>query len=104
MFNIRGQYFSNTGATNLLVPALEKLKHSVLIAGKEYVCRKPTPIECERLQTLEDNYTDGVSNAQRYKMLGSGWTVDVICHIFSFLKYPSKKRQKIDLFEQMSLF
>ena len=44
--------------------------------------RKLTPIECERLQTLPDNYTAGVSNSQRYKMLGNGCTVDVIAHIF----------------------
>lgn len=43
--------------------------------------RKLSPIECERLQTFPDNYTEGVSNTQRYKMLGNGWTVDVICHI-----------------------
>jgi len=43
--------------------------------------RKLTPIECERLQTVPDNYTEGVSNTQRYKMLGNGWTVDVIAHI-----------------------
>ena len=48
--------------------------------GKWY--RKLTPIECERLQTLPDNYTEWVSNSQRYKMLGNGWTVDVIAHIF----------------------
>lgn len=48
--------------------------------GKWY--RKLTPIECERLQTLPDDYTAGVSNSQRYKMLGNGWTVDVIAHIF----------------------
>lgn len=47
--------------------------------------RKLTPIECERLQTLPDNYTEGVSEAQRYKMLGNGWTVEVIKHIFSFI-------------------
>ncbi len=40
------------------------------------------PIECERLQTVPDNYTAHVSNTQRYKMLGNGWTVDVIAHIF----------------------
>lgn len=45
--------------------------------------RKLTPIECERLQTVPDNYTNHVSNTQRYKMLGNGWTVDVIAHIFS---------------------
>ena len=48
--------------------------------------RVPTPIECERLQTIPDNYTEGVSNTQRYKMLGNGWTVDVIAHIFKNLK------------------
>ena len=45
--------------------------------------RKLTPLECERLQTVKDNYTDGVSNTQRYKMLGNGWTVEVICHILN---------------------
>lgn len=44
--------------------------------------RKLTPLECERLQTVPDNYTAGVSNSQRYKMLGNGWTVDVIAHMF----------------------
>ena len=44
--------------------------------------RKLTPIECERLQTVPDNYTNYVSDTQRYKMLGNGWTVDVIAHIF----------------------
>lgn len=45
--------------------------------------RQLSPIECERLQTLPDNYTEGVSNTQRYKMLGNGWTVDVIVHILN---------------------
>ena len=45
-------------------------------------CRMLTPIECERLQTVPDNYTNHVSKTQRYKMLGNGWTVDVITHIF----------------------
>ena len=53
-------------------------KHGILIEG--YI-RKLTPIECERLQTVPDNYTAHVSNSQRYKMLGNGWTVDVIAHI-----------------------
>lgn len=44
-----------------------------------------TPIECERAQTVPDNYTECVSNTQRYKMLGNGWTVDVIAHIFGSL-------------------
>lgn len=63
-------------------------KHGVLIEG--YI-RKLTPIECERLQTLPDNYTQGeingkeISDNQRYKMLGNGWTVDVIAHILKHI-------------------
>ncbi len=49
--------------------------------------RKLTPIECERLQTVPDNYTATVSNTQRYKMLGNGWTVDVLAHIFKEIKF-----------------
>ena len=48
--------------------------------------RKLTPLECEKLQTIPDNYTNYVSDRQRYKMLGNGWTVDVIAHILSSLK------------------
>lgn len=44
--------------------------------------RKLTPLECERLQTVPEGYTSTVSRAQRYKMLGNGWTVDVISYIF----------------------
>ena len=48
--------------------------------------RKLMPIEYERLQTLPDNYTSGVSDGARYSAIGNGWTVDVIAHIFKFLK------------------
>ena len=58
-------------------------KHGVLIEG--YI-RKLTPVECERLQTLPDNYTEGVSDNQRYKMLGNAWTADAIAHIFRHLE------------------
>ena len=43
--------------------------------------RKLTPLECERLQTIPDNWTDCVSDTQRYKSIGNGWTIDVIAHI-----------------------
>ena len=52
----------------------------------DYLIRKLTPLEAERLQTLPDNYTAGVSNTQRYKAIGNGWTVDVIAHIFKHLQ------------------
>ena len=49
------------------------------------IVRRLTPLECERLQTVKDNYTAHVSDSQRYKMIGNGWTVDVVSHIFSFI-------------------
>ena len=54
------------------------------INGSEY--RKLHPIECERLQTVPDDYTSGVSNTQRYKMLGNGMTVDVIAFLLKNAK------------------
>lgn len=57
----------------------------------DYYIRKLTPLECERLQTLDDGYTDvGISNTQRYKCVGNAWTVDIIAHIFSFMDKESK--------------
>lgn len=49
------------------------------------IIRKLHPIECERLQTLPDGYTEWISDSQRYKALGNWWTVDVIAHIFNCL-------------------
>jgi site-specific DNA-cytosine methylase len=53
-----------------------------------YIIRKLTPVECERLQTLPDNYTEGVSSTQRYKGLGNGWTAEVIIHILKHMNIP----------------
>ena len=47
--------------------------------------RKLTPLECERLQTLPDNWTSILSNTQRYKSIGNGWTIDVIAHILKHI-------------------
>jgi len=47
--------------------------------------RKLTPLECERLQTLPDNYTEGIKDKARWEAIGNGWTVDVIAHIFKGL-------------------
>jgi DNA (cytosine-5)-methyltransferase 3A len=58
--------------------------------------RRLTPIECERLQTVPDGYTSCVSDTQRYRMLGNGWTVDVIAHFFVFLKGEGKKLFKTE--------
>ena len=48
--------------------------------------RRLSPEECEKLQTLPINYTKGLSPTQRYKTIGNGWTIEVISHIFSYLK------------------
>ena len=69
------------GKTNCLTTFT---KDNVVVEGMQW--RKLTPLECERLQTVPDNYTNHVSNSQRYKMLGNGWTVDVIAHIMKGIK------------------
>jgi len=71
---------SDSGKSNCLTTIQ---KDNVVVQKELY--RKLTPLECERLQTVPDNYTNHVSKTQRYKMLGNGWTVDVICHLFSCL-------------------
>ena len=63
--------------------------------------RRLTTTECERLQTLDDDYTEfgidikgntiKISDTQRYKMIGNGWTIDVICHFFEYLKNELQK-------------
>ena len=63
-------------------------KDNIVVEGMTW--RKLTPIECERLQTLPDNYTEGVSKTQRYKMIGNGWTVDVVAHILGEILLPKK--------------
>lgn len=55
--------------------------YKVDLPDGDYIIRKLTPMECERLQTIPDNFTSGISNTQRYKAIGNGWTVDVIAHI-----------------------
>lgn len=67
------------------------------LLDNDMVVRKLSPIECERLQTVPDNYTAHVSNTQRYRMLGNGWTVDVIAHIFSFLSKNEQATKQLRL-------
>ena len=64
---------------------LTSVKKKTLALGDTKYWRKLTPLECERLQTVPDGYTEGASKTQRYRMLGNGWTIDVIAHIFSYM-------------------
>lgn len=59
----------------------ESLKGEYIDGIERQTIRKLTPVECERLQCLPDNWTEGVSNSQRYKMLGNAFNVDVVAHI-----------------------
>lgn len=61
----------------------------------DYIIRKLTPVEAERLQTLPDNYMAGISDTQRYKCLGNGWTAEVIIHILKFAFEKIPKNEKI---------
>jgi DNA-cytosine methyltransferase len=77
----QGQRFKPSNAKFYTLTAQDR--HGVLMNGQ---IRRLTPLECERLQTVPDGYTSSVSDSQRYKMLGNGWTVDVISHILSYIK------------------
>jgi DNA-cytosine methyltransferase len=74
------------GKVGTVTPSLNK-DHEISIEKEDLTWRKLTPLECERLQTVPDNYTNHVSNTQRYKMLGNGWTVEVIKHIYKNMEY-----------------
>lgn len=62
---------------------IKNKQYPIKLADGFYIIRKLTPIERERLQTLPDDYTAGVSNSQRYRGLGNGWTAEVIIHILN---------------------
>ncbi len=81
---IKRVYHANGKAPTLTTMQGGHREPKVYIENLQY--RKLTPLECERLQTVPDNYTNHVSNTQRYKMLGNGFTIDTICHILSELK------------------
>jgi DNA (cytosine-5)-methyltransferase 3A len=70
---------------------LDHTSFSNFVEKKNKQIRRLTPVECERLQTVPDNYTNHVSDTQRYRMLGNGWTVDVIVHILNYLPKIYKK-------------
>ena len=72
----------------------KKGPYAINLPDGNYVIRKLTPIECERLQTLPDNWTAGISNSQRYKAIGNGWTVDVIAHILKQIPTGEEQPQK----------
>lgn len=72
---------TNSEKSNCLTTRQDRWGNARLIEFEDY-CRYLTPIECERLQTLPDDYTKGFSQNERYQMLGNGWTVNMIAWLF----------------------
>jgi DNA (cytosine-5)-methyltransferase 3A len=79
MQNFKKNYDKSVSLTSSMYKEPPKIVEDTII-------RKLTPIECERLQSLPDNYTEGISNSQRYKVLGNAFNVEVVKHILSFIK------------------
>ena len=77
-------------------------EYPIKLADGFYIIRKLTVTECKRLQTVPDTYTFPVSNAQAYKMLGNGWTVDVIAHIMSHFDFEKEPVAVLSMYDGMS--
>lgn len=77
-------------------------EYPIKLADGFYIIRKLTVTECKRLQTVPDTYTFPVSNAQAYKMLGNGWTVDVISHIMSHFDFGKEPVAVLSMYDGMS--
>ncbi len=75
-------FFNAKGKASCLTANMAKGQKATYCVNDKKEIHKYTPIECERLQTVPDNYTSGVANSHRFFMLGNGWTVEVIKHIF----------------------
>jgi DNA (cytosine-5)-methyltransferase 3A len=86
----------SNGKTNTLNTACN---YGVVVNGD---IRELNIVEYERLQTLPDNYTEGVSDNQRKKMIGNGWTVDVISYIFSHIIFE-KSENLVDFQKNMTI-
>ena len=99
-------------ATGKETPVYEVRGGFITIKGKEYpikladgfyIIRKLTVTECKRLQTVPEEYVFPVSNSQAYKMLGNGWTVDVIAHIMShFEGLTTEPVEVLSMYDGMS--
>ncbi len=87
---------------NGLITIKEK-QYPIKLPDGYYIIRKLTVNECMRLQTVPDSYFFPVSNTQAYKMLGNGWTVDVIAHILSFIpEINSEEIEVMSIYDGMS--
>ena len=92
VYEVRGGYITIKGKT-----------YPIKLADGFYIIRKLTVTECKRLQTVPDTYAFPVSDTQAYKMLGNGWTVDVIAHIMShFTGLTEEAVEVLSMYDGMS--
>ena len=92
VYEVRSGYITIKGKT-----------YPIKLADGFYIIRKLTVTECKRLQTVPDTYTFPVSDTQAYKMLGNGWTVDVIAHIMShFTGLTEEPVEVLSMYDGMS--
>ena len=102
----------NTTADGKQLPVYEVCGGLITIKGKQYpiklrdgcyIIRKLTVTECKRLQTVPDTYAFPVSDTQAYKMLGNGWTVDVIAHLLSHCEgLTAEQVEVLSMYDGMS--
>jgi len=83
---IDANYFKGTNLEQYLKKARRQIVFEKTLKTDSSI-RKLTVLECKRLQTVPDDYLMNVSNTQAYKMLGNGWTVDVITHILKNMEF-----------------
>lgn len=84
--NVQGNRVYSTDGKSTSLSADGGLAGGTTLVKQEERIRKLTPIECERLQGLPDNYTEGVATTNRYKCLGNAFNVDVVAHILGRVK------------------
>jgi len=85
----QNRIYDTDGISPALIAQMSCGTHAI---KHERKIRRLTPLECERLQTVKDGYTSVASDSQRYRMLGNGWTVDVIAHILSYGEWSQHLR------------
>ena len=78
-------------------------QYPIKLADGHYIIRKLTVSECKRLQTVPEWYEFPVSDSQAYKMLGNGWTVDVIQHLIKHTLSGKVIKPKTEEYEQLEL-
>lgn len=83
--------------------AIKDKQYPIKLPDGFYIIRKLTVTECKRLQTIPDEYVFPVSNAQAYKMLGNGWTIEVIKHILSHIpNYTAHDFEVLSMYDGMA--